>query len=531
MAEPRPNGSANGGSETNGLEARSTVLVVEDNADTNRFICKILGSRYNVVSAFDGKQGLEKAVAVNPMLIIADVVMPGMSGEAMVAAMRQRPELTGVPILLLSGLVDEELKVKMLEEGAQDFVAKPFSAKDLLVRANNLITLKKFQDRYRTLFESMDEGFCTIEVLFDEHQKPIDYRFLELNTAFERQTGLMDAPGKRMRELAPTHEQHWFDIYGRIALTGEARRFENHAEALDRWFEVYAFRVGPPENHQVAIFFKDVTVRKTFEINLAEAQRQLATANEELAKTNEDLEDRVQKRTASLREANAQLEEFSYTISHDMRAPLRAMLAYSNVLLEDCGDLMASKPDALGYVERIAENARRLDKMVLDVLAFTKVARDEVRLERVHTDKLVRGLLVNDPALQAPRADVKIEPLADVMGHEAPLTQALANLLTNSVKFAVPGTTPKVRVWSEKRGGDVRLWVEDNGIGVDPKYQHRLFQMFERIHPDQNYEGTGVGLAIVRKAAERMKGSVGVESDGKNGSRFWLQLRGAEEAV
>ena len=103
----------------------------------------------------------------------------------------------------------------------------------------------------------------------------------------------------------------------------------------------------------------------------------------------------------------------------------------------------------------------------------------------------------------------------------------MSNLLTNAIKFVAPGKLPRVRVWSEKRSGEVRIWVEDDGVGIDPKYHHRLFRMFERIHPDSDYHGTGVGLAVVRKAAERMNGTVGVESDGKHGSRFWIQLPGA----
>lgn len=125
--------------------------------------------------------------------------------------------------------------------------------------------------QYRILFSSMEEGFCTIEVLFDENQKPIDYRFLEINPAFEKQTGLGDARGKRMRELAPQLEQHWFDIYGKIALTGESARFENRAEALGRWYEVYAFRVGPPEQRRVGIIFSDITGRKVREDHIREA--------------------------------------------------------------------------------------------------------------------------------------------------------------------------------------------------------------------------------------------------------------------
>lgn len=240
----------------------------------------------------------------------------------------------------------------------------------------------------------------------------------------------------------------------------------------------------------------------------------------------EKLEQTVAERTASLREAIAQMEEFSYTVSHDLRAPLRGMQAYAEALLQDYAGSVPK--EAADYLERIARNAARLDRMILDVLTFTRVARAEVRLARVDTSKLVREVLEQYPGTRGPDVRIEVKPLHDVMGHEASLAQALSNLLSNSVKFVRPGVSPKVSVWSECREGRVRIWIADNGIGVDPQYQHRLFSMFERIHPNLNYEGTGVGLAIVRKAMERMGGRAGMESDGVNGSRFWIELRGVD---
>ena len=247
-----------------------------------------------------------------------------------------------------------------------------------------------------------------------------------------------------------------------------------------------------------------------------------------MARTNDELERQVTERTAALSDAVAQMEEFSYTVSHDLRAPLRGMQAYSQVLLEDYAGPLESQPQAVEYIQRIAENAARLDKMVRDVLTFTRASRSDLRIEHISVDKLVRGLIEHYPAMRpSARAEIHVEPLADVLGHETSLTQAISNLLTNAVKFVAPGTIPKIRVWTERRDQDVRIWIEDNGIGIAPKLQHRLFRLFERIHPDLSYEGTGVGLAVVRKAAERMNGKVGVESNGTNGSRFWIQLRGA----
>lgn len=139
--------------------------------------------------------------------------------------------------------------------------------------------LRESERHYRTLFESIDEGFCVVEVLFDESGRAADYRFLKVNPVFERQTGLQDVVGKRMRDLVPDHDDHWFDIYGRVATTGEPVRFQEYAHALGRFFDVYAFPAGVPEAHNVAVLFRDVTTRKRAE----ESMQFLADASASLA--------------------------------------------------------------------------------------------------------------------------------------------------------------------------------------------------------------------------------------------------------
>ena len=153
---------------------------------------------------------------------------------------------------------------------------------------------KKAEEQYRTLFNTMDEGFCIIEMLFDENEKPIDYIFVETNPAFEKQTGLKNAVGKRIRELAPENEEYWYEIYGKVALTGESVRFENRAEALNRWYEVYAYRIGQPKSRKVAILFNDITERKQEEQRISRYNRILEGINRIFsnvvqAKTEEDL--------------------------------------------------------------------------------------------------------------------------------------------------------------------------------------------------------------------------------------------------
>ncbi len=249
----------------------------------------------------------------------------------------------------------------------------------------------------------------------------------------------------------------------------------------------------------------------------------------ERRRTGENLERMVNERTTSLREAIAQMEEFSYSVSHDLRAPVRAMQCYAEVLLEDYGTQLDDH--AKKYLDRIIRGGARMDRLIQDILTYSRLSRREIKLQPISLDKLTREIVQQYlDASPSDGPDISVEGyLPGVIGHEASLSQAISNLLNNAVKFVAPGTKPSVHLRTERKSGDIRLWVEDNGIGIKPEYQHRLFSVFERVHPDKNYEGTGIGLAIVRKAAERMGGKAGLESDGVSGSKFWIQLPAAEK--
>jgi PAS domain S-box-containing protein len=253
------------------------------------------------------------------------------------------------------------------------------------------------------------------------------------------------------------------------------------------------------------------------------ADAELRAAQRQLQAHAALLEQKVQERTQSLRDAITQMEEFSYTVSHDLRAPLRAMNTYAQALVEDFGPQL--DPTARHYLERIQRSSLRMEKLTHDVLTYSRLARSEIKLAPVDLDALLRDMIYQYTGFQPPHAEIKVKrPLHDVLAHEVSLGQCIANLLTNAVKFVAPGVQPRIRVHTELRDQMVRLWIVDNGIGIDPQYQSRLFQVFERLHDRQQYEGTGIGLAIVRKAVDKMGGCCGVESDGSNGSRFWIEL-------
>jgi PAS domain S-box-containing protein len=259
---------------------------------------------------------------------------------------------------------------------------------------------------------------------------------------------------------------------------------------------------------------------------LKRTERALRAAQAKLLQHAEELERKVLDRTASLRQAVTQVEEFSYTVSHDLRAPLRAMNGFSELLRDECADRLG---DGKYYLERIIYNGRRMEKLVSDLLTVSRLSRADITLERVSLARVVDEILQENPAMQPPNATFRIEALPDVSAHEPSLRQILANLFHNAIKFMTPGVRPEIVVGATAAQEGVWIWVQDNGIGVRREHQEKIFELFERIHPESHYEGTGIGLAIVRRAAERMGGQVGIESDGEHGSRFWIYLPNSKE--
>jgi len=255
-------------------------------------------------------------------------------------------------------------------------------------------------------------------------------------------------------------------------------------------------------------------------------------AEEEIRTLNESLERRVRDRTSELEESLRHLDTFSYSVSHDLRAPLRAMSSYSQMLIESYAGKVL---DAAGeeYARRVAEAARRMDTLVQDLLEYSRISRVEVEQESVPLGDLMSEVLTSmEGELNKQGALVVVDPgLPSVRGNRANLVRVLTNLLSNAAKFVAAGTLPRIHVASEIRDAWVRLSVEDNGIGIPPEHRERVFGVFERLHPQKAYAGTGIGLAIVRKAMERMGGRVGVDSEVGKGSRFWIELPGEKGEV
>jgi signal transduction histidine kinase len=218
------------------------------------------------------------------------------------------------------------------------------------------------------------------------------------------------------------------------------------------------------------------------------------------------------------------LEAFTYTVAHDLRAPLRAMQGFSQALLEDFGPQLTS--DGRDYAHRIIAAAQRMDLLIQDLLSYSRLSRSQLTPETVDLDTVLGKVILTFAAdIENCNAEIRVErPLPLVRAHAGTLEHVFINLISNAFKFVAPGTKPRVRLWSELRQGFARIWIQDNGIGISPEYHDRIFRVFERLHGGETFPGTGIGLAIVRKGVERMGGSVGLDSEAGQGSRFWIEL-------
>ncbi|HTA31269.1 MAG TPA: PAS domain S-box protein, partial [Candidatus Cybelea sp.] len=339
------------------------------------------------------------------------------------------------------------------------------------------------------------------------------------NIAAERLFGYksQEIIGKPVTMLIPGDRLSEEDfILGRIRQGQKVERLETVRVAKDGRHIPVALSVSPVRDGHGRIIGASKILHDATEI---------VAARETLARGREELERLVEERTRKLQEMVDELQHVSYAITHDMRAPLRAMSAFAGLVAEKI--TAREDKETHEYCRRIQLGASRLDRLIQDALQYTKAALREMPPESVDLSKLVPDIIETYPDLQQDKADIRIEgPLPVVLGNDALLTQCFSNLLGNAVKFVAPGTRPLVRVHAEINGAITRIWVQDNGIGI-PHYAHeRLFKMFQRLTAE--HEGTGIGLAIVRKFVERMGGKVGVESEPGQGSRFWIELRLAE---
>jgi PAS domain S-box-containing protein len=419
------------------------------------------------------------------------------------------------------------------------------AASDITERKEAEEALRESEERYRTLFESISEGFCILEAILDEQGRGVDYRFLTVNPAFERHTGLEDAVGKTARELVPDLEDRWPERYGRIATTGAPEHFVMESEAMGRWFEVDAFRVSDPAERKVALLFSDITERKEAEAELEEANRNLEEANQELKETNrelaetthmladvnETLEERVDERTRQVRRLSAALtqteEKERRRIADLLHDHVQQLIYGANMLVgtvkryvsqltepnEGLEGHQAKLEEALeelqGLLEQAGQDTRSLSAELSPPVAAGKDLPGALDWLAGHMQKHY-GLTV-----EVDLADGFATPEED---RRAALFQMGRELLFNVVKHADVDEA-QVKGWAEE--GQLALSVRDEGAGFDA-------EALEAALEGNLKDGAGRGLSAMQRRLEAMGGALEIDAAPGEGTRITIWMPQAD---
>jgi len=376
-------------------------------------------------------------------------------------------------------------------------------------------TLSASELRYRRLFEAAQDGILVLD--------PGTGQIIDVNPRLMNLLGYSydELIGKQLFEIGVFKDETFCrDAFQELRMAGYIRYDVLPLETKDgRRIQVEFVSNIYQEGDQTVIQcnLRDISARK-------EAEGALQDATQELSRHAAELENLVSLRTAELKLSNTQLETFVYSIAHDLRAPLRTMQGFSEILVQE----HAKHLDEQGreFANYINAAAQTMDRLLTDLLAFSQISQQKLELTPVDLEAVVISAVSGcDAQIQLTKAVLECPPpWPQVRGHATTLRQVLLNLVSNAIKF-VAGKTPHVKVYAEPRpGGLVRIWVEDNGIGIPAEFQEKIFHVFQRLHTVE-FSGTGIGLAIVQKGMERMGGSVGLISVPGEGSRFWVELR------
>jgi signal transduction histidine kinase/DNA-binding response OmpR family regulator len=619
-------------------DARPRVLIADDNADMRRYVARTLEKDYRIEAVADGAAALAAARARTPDLVLTDVMMPQLDGFGLLHALRADARTAAVPVIMLSARAGEDSRIDGMREGADDYLVKPFSGRELLARVaahlqmarirresmdaihaseaqfralvnassdavyrmnpdwtelrhlrgrefiantdepnqswlkkyifpadqarvletiknaisskgnfelehrvmrvdgtlgwtfsravplldnrGNLVewlgmasditarkqareALERSEQKYRTLFESMDQGYCVVEMLFDAGNRPADYQFLEVNPGFAKHTGLQHARGKRMQEIAWDEQSHWCATFGQVARTGTAVRFEDHAAVLGgRWVDVYAFRLGEHGSNKVALLISDISERKRDGLE----RERLVTR---------------------LREEDQRKDEFLATLAHELRNPLAPIRNGLQIMRLAQGDTEKIERIRVMMDRQVGQMVHLID----DLLDLSRISHGKIDLRKQRIDlaeAIGQAIEASRPFIAQSDHELLIKFPAGPIHVEADstrLAQVFSNLLNNAAKFTDRGGL--IRVTVQQQDAEAIVSIHDNGVGIPAAMLTHVFDMFTQIDSKLGVPkgGLGIGLSIVKRLVEMHDGTIEVRSGGLGmGSEFIVRL-------
>ncbi len=375
--------------------------------------------------------------------------------------------------------------------------------------------LRQSEEQNRLTLDNMISGYALYEMIYDRDGNPVDYLYLDANSAFEELVGIKDPVGKTVRQLIPDIDNFWIETFGEITSSGVGKRFEKYQAEAGKWWEIAGFKVK--EGH-FACVFNDITKRKN-----AEGERERLFKNLE-AKTEE-------------------LESIIYTMSHDLRSPLVNIEGYSGELVRSYNDLgkllsdMQVPDDVRGLIDKhmqqesmesidfIVRSAAKMDSLLAGLLKVSLMGRVVLEVAQLNMnellDEVIKGMQYQ---ITEQSVDVVLDELPDCSGDRGQIGQVFSNLIDNAVKYLKPGQDGRVVVSGRVDGQESIYCVEDNGMGIHHEYHDVVFDIFHQLEPDGEIKGEGLGLTIVRRILDKHDGKVWFESEEGKGSKFYVSL-------
>ncbi|WP_224373108.1 ATP-binding protein [Hyalangium versicolor] len=531
---------------------QASILLVDDlPANLLALEALLAPSGHRLVKAASGQEALRCALLEDFAVILMDVRLGDMSGIEVTAMLRDRERTRHTPVLLLTaGSSDDRELLEGYAHGAVDYLRKPLVTEVLRAKVAVFVDLFRARESVRRHEERLRAQ--EREALKSAHREQIhhllmqapagitilrgpDFIFEFSNALNEKIVGRRIPMGKPLLEVIPEFADEPEAVVGlrRVLETGKpfqgselSSKWDRHGtgQRVESFFNLYYEPMRDEYGHTVGVL--------TFSVEVTEqvlARRKAERLAAELNQLNAELEHRVRERTAQLEEANQELESFSYSVSHDLRAPLRHITGFAQLLSRKVG---ANLDDtSRGFLETIIHAAQQGGTLIDDLLSFSRMSRAELHKQTVDLRKVMEAVRLELASDAAGRAvEWRIGELPRVKADPALLRQVVRNLLANALKYTRPKPHALIEVGARQTDEDVEVWVRDNGVGFEMEYVDKLFGVFQRLHSPDEFEGTGIGLANVRRIIARHGGRTWAEGRLGEGATFHFSLpRGSSD--
>lgn len=489
------------------MNAKPKILIVDDKPE-NLVALRIVLRDLNIelVEATSGNDALKATLRHDFALALLDIQMPEMDGYELAGILREEEKTMHLPFIFISAVYTDNLNVfKGYEKGAFSFITKPFQPEILINK------VKFFIDKHQQEISLLELN----EKLKRKIKEIADYKYaLDESSivAITDQKGIIKEVNNNFCTISK---------YTREELIGQDHRMINsgyHSKEFmkDLWTTISGGKIWRGEVKNIAkdetIFWLDTTI-VPFQNEDGKPYQYMTIRSDITAR--KKAEDKLQA-------VNKELEAFSYSVSHDLRAPLRAINGYAEILNEDYGTKLDDEGKRI--IEIIRDNTTRMGILIDDLLSFSRLGRKEILMTEIDMNKLVEEVMVELNKSMTHHAKIKIGKLHEAKADYGLLRQVLFNLISNAVKYSSKKKNPIVEISSEEKKNEIIFSVKDNGAGFDMQYADKLYGVFQRLHSQDEFEGTGVGLAIVQRIIFRHKGRSWAEGKVNEGAVFYFSI-------